>query len=376
MNTQINKYLKAICLSLIWVNFSYANSIVSLTPHFKGVAIENSECAPCDEPAPNNFKIIEASPSTLKATWDPPTNQPHEYNIKVFLFENGSLLQNFNKPGSTTEVVVTNLAPNTTYEVKITPVCEDGTMGTESRSDIATTSIIDLIVSGYSAPPSYDFNCTIDAVDEYCNISPPEGNVVLFRIFKTGTNQSRDFGVFRPNECDNYVIKTPAGNNKFSFACDGSTLTINYLGSLAGNFAITIPEAPNTPRRFTALDLVTGSSGFQVQRIVVESGYPDNQPGGACPGSNRSSNAAFVPAFNIAPNPFTNQLDIQVPTANINESIELNLYDLQGRRVMVLRSPGGQQTITLNTGHLSPGIYFLRVESGGLVQTVKVVKTQ
>jgi len=376
MNIHINAYFKAICLSFIWINVTYANSALSLSLLFNDVAIENSECAPCDEPAPDNFKIVEASPSTLKATWDAPATQPHEYNIQVFLFENGSLLQDFNIPGSAIEVVVTNLAPNTTYEVKITPVCEDGTMGTESRSDIITTPIIEIVVSGYSTPPSYDFNCTIDAVDEYCNISPPEGNVVLFRIFKTGTNQSRDFGVFRPNECDNYVIKTPPGNNKFSFACDGSTLTINYLGSLAGNFAITIPEAPNTPRRFTALDLVTGSSGFQVQRIVVESGYPDNQPGGACPGSNRSSNAAFASAFSIAPNPFSNQLHIQVPTANINETVELNLYDLQGRRVMLLRSPGGQQTITLNTGHLSPGMYFLRVESGGLVQTVKVVKTQ
>ncbi len=253
MNTQINKYLKAICLSLIWVNFSYANSIVSLTPHFKGVAIENSECAPCDEPAPNNFKIIEASPSTLKATWDPPTNQPHEYNIKVFLFENGSLLQNFNKPGSTTEVIVTNLAPNTTYEVKITPVCEDGTMGTESRSDIATASIIDLIVSGIQRRPVVTSIAQLTLWTNMQYFLHQRKRVVLFRIFKTGTNQSRDFGVFRPNECDNYVIKTPAGNNKFSFACDGSTLTINYLGSLAGNFAITIPEAPQYSRRFRTL---------------------------------------------------------------------------------------------------------------------------
>ncbi len=281
MNIHINAYLKAICLSFIWINVSYANAMASLTPLFNGVAIENSECAPCDEPAPDNFKIIEVSPSTLKATWDAPTNQPHEYNIQVFLFENGSLLQNFNKPGSATEVVVTNLAPNTTYEIKITPVCEDGTMSDENRSDIATTSILDLIVSGYSWPPSYDFNCTIDAVGEYCNISPPEGNVVVFRIFKTNNQLDfREFGVFRPLECDNYVIKTLLATTIILCAYNEYTLTIKYNNVSIAIFDIVIPESPNEARRFRALDLTTGSNGFQVKRIVVPSGHPDNMPGG------------------------------------------------------------------------------------------------
>ena len=129
-------------------------------------------------------------------------------------------------------------------------------------------------------------------------------------------------------------------------------------------------------------------SKYVIERLGGLEGVVDGQPV-PCPG-----NHSFLPAkpterasdeweeipynqtLTAVPNPFTNQLEIRQPFANINEFVEISLYDLQGRQVKALRSPGDLQTITLSTENLSAGMYFLRAESGGQIETVKVVKTQ
>ncbi|MBN8677338.1 MAG: T9SS type A sorting domain-containing protein [Chitinophagales bacterium] len=66
---------------------------------------------------------------------------------------------------------------------------------------------------------------------------------------------------------------------------------------------------------------------------------------------------------------------MQIPFAN-NQETEIALFDLQGRRILTQRWPAEQANITLDTENLTPGMYFLRAESGGISETVKVVKTQ
>ena len=129
------------------------------------------------------------------------------------------------------------------------------------------------------------------------------------------------------------------------------------------------------------------ASGYRIVRLGAYDGNDDQYDYSYCgtppqhrPGKYKArdedASENVASPLSATPNPFTNQLDIQIPFANINENIELNLYDLQGRRVMALHAPGDQQTITLKTEQLLPGMYFLRAESGGVIQTVKVVKTQ
>jgi len=90
--------------------------------------------------------------------------------------------------------------------------------------------------------------------------------------------------------------------------------------------------------------------------------------------------AASLTIYENIPNPFNPQTTIRyaVPTSGM---VSLRVYDVSGRLMRVLvdeRRPGGEQTAVWDgrgdSGDaVASGIYFLRLESGGQVETRKTV---
>ena len=80
-------------------------------------------------------------------------------------------------------------------------------------------------------------------------------------------------------------------------------------------------------------------------------------------------------AVKISPNPFTNQLQVELNATEVTDS-ELNVYDLLGRNMMTqkFRTQVGSNTINLNTQNLGTGMYMLKARIGNGVLTVPVVK--
>ena len=75
------------------------------------------------------------------------------------------------------------------------------------------------------------------------------------------------------------------------------------------------------------------------------------------------------------PNPFnpTTVISYQLPVAS---EVKLEVYDVLGRRVMVLvngRQEAGAYNITLNAANLSSGMYFYRLQAGNFVATKKMM---
>ncbi len=357
-------------------------------------SIAGTATPPCNEPAPVNYHITDLFTNEIRVAWDVPPNAPFEYNIKVFETSSGNMIQDFNIPGNLTIARAVNLQPGTEYEIRTAPVCSDGSISHYFASSIGTTLIIELVVNGFNLPNT-DPTCGLLYKDEYCEADPEEDKIVVFRIRSiSNPNVGRFFGVYNADdECTTSKIKVYPGSSPFQFYCNQSTspictgqqVTIKLNGDKKAVFSIW-NETNGSPKHLYCTENI--ASGYQIVRYGDYNGVFD-PVGGNCGtgGGDRSTKAnaqdedfwasiPSSPSLSANPNPFTNQLDIQIPFANINETIALHLYDLQGRIAMTMQVPGDQQTLTLSTENLSPGMYFLRAESGGIIQTIKVVKTQ
>ena len=75
------------------------------------------------------------------------------------------------------------------------------------------------------------------------------------------------------------------------------------------------------------------------------------------------------------PNPFNpcTSISFDIPKQSL---VILKVYDAAGREAAVLVNEtlrAGSYNVSLNAGNLSSGIYFYRLESGGFVQTRKMI---
>ena len=110
--------------------------------------------------------------------------------------------------------------------------------------------------------------------------------------------------------------------------------------------------------------------------------YPDSNIKKTVKVNFKQSPISRAPANNIInkyklssnyPNPFNSSTTFtyQIP---IDDFIEINLYDIQGRLVRKIESgfkPAGQYKISLNFSDLHSGVYFYRLETGNRTITKK-----
>ena len=85
--------------------------------------------------------------------------------------------------------------------------------------------------------------------------------------------------------------------------------------------------------------------------------------------------------FRVLPNPFSSSGKIEFEVPAPSQAVRLRVYDLRGRLVMELLpkqhlDPGIHSVIWAGTNGYgnaaAPGIYFLRLEMEGFVETVKI----
>ncbi|MFL5728378.1 MAG: T9SS type A sorting domain-containing protein [Cytophagaceae bacterium] len=94
-------------------------------------------------------------------------------------------------------------------------------------------------------------------------------------------------------------------------------------------------------------------------------------------GSTSLSNSSSTYDLSAAPNPFSDQLSLNLNVGNKNLT-NLKIYDLIGKEVANIDLSGktGQHTYRVDASHLRSGIYFCTVYSDrGIVETMKLFKT-
>jgi hypothetical protein len=122
----------------------------------------------------------------------------------------------------------------------------------------------------------------------------------------------------------------------------------------------------------------TPAPGCVVERLL--GGGSDTFQGTQVETINNSSDRDQTPAspqlLLAQPNPFNDAVTLQLPENFRKAGTTIHLYDLLGSFQRNFTLPTDQTELTFNTTDLKPGVYFLRVESDGIAETIKLVKAQ
>lgn len=83
-----------------------------------------------------------------------------------------------------------------------------------------------------------------------------------------------------------------------------------------------------------------------------------------------------LPGISVYPNPTTDMTTLEF-FANANQDYNVTIYNAIGQKVMdVHQGPlnAGMNTLNFSTGTLPEGVYYIRVESEGRIETIKLIK--
>lgn len=159
---------------------------------------------------------------------------------------------------------------------------------------------------------------------------------------------------------DHYTV-TPSGNSFMinAFYCIGMLTVITYtndsipLGILpAGSYTYIV----NTN---TSGDCITFTTADQdAGNFVVD------------PVGGTGISTSGLPVLSISPNPFTDFIEISAG----NKISEIELFDINSKKINIQNTFFSSDKITLNTAALLPGIYFLSMTIDGNKYYRKIIK--
>jgi hypothetical protein len=118
-----------------------------------------------------------------------------------------------------------------------------------------------------------------------------------------------------------------------------------------------------TPDQVTRMRAVL-TSNSQYTNIVSSGNF--TATGGDIATSVRNINGATTPTLQVYPNPFSKEILINLE--NKNQSVSYQITNIFGQSVQTGQLLRNQKS--LNLGHLSPGVYFIKANN----ETIKIIK--
>lgn len=332
----------------------------------------------CNLPAPAFFKATSIGPTWFSLSWSP-VPLAIGYRITTTDVVTGNIVDDRMEPAPVNGITIVNLISDREYKSEIWPICSNGQKSSNRSIENVRTIIIDVVVLQYPAPPP----CQVEECELVLNANmcsfPWDINVpTYFRVRKAdGTGPVRHFAMIPSGSNQVDLHEDDDVNNAISFekddpkrrfvkiSCTGYSGPIAQItahhSTLVGSGLLGRDPNGQNHQDFKIFKLITCYEGRPDSPISWENGQSQTTP-----------STSVV----VSPNPFTDQMDVYLGVSDNPEPTMLRLYDTQGREVVAHRAPAGQEKYSLATAALPPGIYFLRVESAGQVQTVRVVKTR
>lgn len=320
------------------------------------------KCLSCDLPAPSNFQAAEVGTTWVRLTWTQNTMMSNR--VRTYRASDNFLLNTTIVPASSAELVVT-IPTNTECYSVINAICEDGSnSGNEGTSSSFTTIIADIIVSGYSGGNGSPI-CYITAAGQTCTF----GNSVVFP-FRIINNTSRGFGLERVSPL-HYIFRVDNYNagQEYQFYCDNNTdpdcfntiqITVKHNGT-----KVAVLQVSQQATGLNTLICTQLEPNYTIQRLATE-----------LPGGGRSVLTENETPLSVScPNPVQEVLPLQFNRIT-STPVDLRLFAANGQCLIQQHLAEGQQAYELTTASLAPGFYFLRVETEGLTETIKLFKTE
>jgi hypothetical protein len=351
----------------------------------------------CNLPHPNTVTIDDVGTDWVKATWTPIVGAAQYLVIVKKVSNNDPVSNTFIPGGNNTAQVSTVGANGEACYIQVYSVCTDGTYDTNNppgTSPAFETIIVEIIISGIEVPGFSNPICTLGlgsvaACEYYWDESETPYRVTFTR---NGVNYgTRNFSVRKFNkpgsgprvQIMSGTTNDPNENNKITFyAFEGAYFIIKFKPDPNNNAeyvlaTITTSHQPTSPVGLL-YHYYTPAPGCVVERLL--GGGSDTFQGTQVETINNSSDRDQTPAspqlLLAQPNPFNDAVTLQLPENFRKAGTTIHLYDLLGSFQRNFTLPTDQTELTFNTTDLKPGVYFLRVESDGIAETIKLVKAQ
>lgn len=342
----------------------------------------------CTLPAPDYLNVDEVGSDRVKLSWNT-VNGAAQYRVRILDEVDGHTISTKFVPGNSTSgefsIVGHNGHP---FRGEIISVCSDGS-GNEAdftRTIIINPLVIELVVIGFTPYQIKTPDCTVNP-SPGCSFTWLPINVqTAFLVNYNNNNISyqRQFAVQVTNSGQGggspRVAFTPetTGSQEISFGLNNDSTRVNIkfvpTNTIIASIMTVYPTSAGGTSAVGYLRLAeSAASSTKIYRLMKgSSGKPAPDPESTSP--DERNEPATPAGIKTSPNPFKDQLMVQLPSNNSTLESRVQLFDLLGKQYLNLQVPADQQELLLPTATLAPGIYFLHVERAGKTDVVKVVK--
>lgn len=358
----------------------------------KGTLFTSSVASPetandwrCNVPAPANFGADETSGTGAHLTWSYVPEAVGGYQIQIIRDSDHHLMSTQNKSQNDLEIWISDLAENEHYTAEIRGICGDHQVSELKNTGPIHTVILELIVNGYTPPEMNGNFCNISSNYGSCPFPTSDG---LYHFKVTKGSDVRYFGVQTTYSSSSHSVtysvdigyQNDPAKSPISFFCLSQTtestaechfdhIVVKYNGT-----TIAWIEVFNSSGLSSSKLQCSFINDCTVSRVVVS-----GKPGEAGDDQDAAyiepvifKNLDFVKA---SPNPFQDKLEVAL-TSKTTAGVYLTLFTPEGKAIIRERFDADQNRYALTTESLHPGLYFLRVQSGDQIQTLKVLKSE
>lgn len=358
----------------------------------------------CTLPPPSELNVTSIQSEWVTVTW-PSVPGAAQYRLSVQDGSNGGILGTpVFVPGNANTATLSLVGNSGTANVRIWSVCDDGSWDpTQYRStpDFGVP-IIELVATGFTQPGVPRNYMTMGY--ESNNGTPIKWNGGSDYFIVSYGNQNRYFvsTVMPGGPGGNDIVFIKIGGNEEDEEGNGGqkivltehpdkvSMYVRYRANTSTNYsqAPIVAEVmadrttPNSPNGILFKSTAYQDPNCIIKKLVYEEsqGKMQLQKNVAESESDfledRSNPLTSSPQLSARPNPFRDALTVQIPEAKAENARMMHLYDLLGARRISYQVPANQTECTLNTSLLTPGVYFLHIETDGKMESIKLLKTQ
>lgn len=338
--------------------------------------IGTAYCLQCNLPAPSGLNVTGTTASTVTIQWSP---IPGAIGYQVEAEVNGVPFTVLSTIGPMATIV--GLPSDVDVDIWVSAICSSNEVSSESAYIKARTSIIIEIIykgavvacdqtaffatfdSKLSSNVVFLDNITYKAVFQHKSI--PSQFIEFY--FKSSTI-TEPIQFIRVASFQNYNLSGLDANNNCILGMVPAAYIIDcnaFSNSLA---QITVKHNNNLEKVFQVSNL------SPVYNLTIYSCTSDNKDTTGEERDSGNGSAGFAQQITVAPNPFTNTINVQYP--DNSDIFRLKLYDLSGKLCFEkeYHNPLGGGAVECVIDHLADGIYFLNATTGNAAQTFKLVK--
>ena len=317
----------------------------------------------CPLPAPTGLAPVNITPTSIRVRWDPVPGAVG-YRVRIQNLASGQSAGTILT--SQTVAFKSGLAPGTTYRFMVQARCSNGTFSTQSANkDIQTGIIIvDDIVESCCPLPSNPTTEPSGGNDTFClKTNVEDAWRIRAERFNSATTYY-DFCLRDSNLTDLQVLELDKMNT-FVASNTGSQVTVK---SGTANFLV-IKSVSYNAVTSTLCCVVNWKT-----KMKVQAAYCDTSPFTGQSDDRRFQLPQTDGKASVAPNPFGQRLQVFLPENEAIAPATATLFDPQGH--MVARLESTEPRIVFDTRHLPDGLYFLKIQRGTAMQTIRVVKKE